>query len=280
MTTTDVPKTAHKTCLVTGASSGIGYATALELLRAGYTVYGVARRVDKMDAIRVAGGHVLAMDMKSEADMERVVSTIINEQGRIDVLMNNAGTGLHGSIEETPLDQARTLFEVNLFGLARLTQLVLPHMRKQGSGTIVNVSSIGGEIALPLGVWYYASKHALEAFSDTLRQEVKRFGINVVIIQPGIIKTDFENNTADELRAISGHGPYKSLAEAMAKRGETLLGEEKKGSDPIVVAQAIRKAIESPRPKPRYVVGHAAGILLRLNRYLPVRLFDRMVTLG
>src|SRR5258708_31701693 len=152
MTTTDVSKTSvtapaktlQKTCLVTGASSGIGYATALELLRTGYTVYGVARRVDKMDAIRVAGGHVLAMDMKSEADMERVVSTIINEQGWIDVLVNNAGTGLHGSIEETPLDQARTLFEVNLFGLARLAQLVLPHMRKQGSGTIVNVSSIAG----------------------------------------------------------------------------------------------------------------------------------------
>src|SRR5260221_11657331 len=116
MTTTDVPKTAHKTCLVTGASSGIGYATALELLRAGYTVYGVARRVDKMDAIRVAGGHVLAMDMKSEADMEPVVSTIINEQGRIDVLVNNSGTGLYGSIEARPLYHDHTLFEGNQLG--------------------------------------------------------------------------------------------------------------------------------------------------------------------
>src|ERR1041385_5540273 len=279
MTTKEDVKTSTakaKTCLVTGASSGIGYATAIELLRAGYTVYGVARRVEKMDAIRIAGGHALAMDIRKEADIERVVSTILNEQGRIDVLVNNAGIGLHGSIEETPLDQARNLFEANLFGLARLTQLVLPHMREQGCGKIINISSIGGEIALPLGAWYYASKHALEAFSDTLRQEVKRFGIDVVIIQPGIIKTDFENTTPNELRTISGQGAYGSLAEAMAKRAETALGPGNKGSDPAVVAQTIRKAIESPKPKPRYAVGYVAGTQLRLNRFLPVRVFDRM----
>jgi short-subunit dehydrogenase len=269
-----------RTCLVTGASSGIGYVTALEFLRAGYTVYGVARRVDKMDAICKAGGHVLAMDIKNESDIQRVVATILAEQGRIDVLVNNAGVGLHGSIEDTPLDQARTLFEVNVFGLARLTQLVLPHMRDQKSGTIVNVSSIGGEIALPLGAWYYASKHALEAFSDTLRQEVKRFGIRVVIIQPGIIKTDFEKETANELRTVSGQGAYHELAEAMAKRAETALGGGGKASDPSLVATAIRKAVEAATPKPRYAVGYVAGTLLRLNRYLPVRLFDRMVTLA
>jgi short-subunit dehydrogenase len=273
-------KPTSKVCLVTGASAGIGHATALHLLHAGYVVYGVARRIDKMEDIRTAGGHVLALDMKCEADMARVVSTIIEEQGRIDVLVNNAGVGLHGSIEETPLDLARNLFEVNLFGVARLVQLVLPHMRKQKSGTIVNVSSIGGEIALPLGAWYYASKHALEAFSDSLRQEVKRFGIDVVIVQPGIIRTDFESNTANELRTISGQGPYGPLAEAMAKAGEKALGQDRKGSDPIVVAESIRRAIEATRPKPRYVVGYVAGTLLRLNRYLPTRLFDRLVTRG
>jgi len=268
-----------KVCLVTGASSGIGHATALELLQAGYVVYGVARRVERMDDIRAAGGHVLAMDIKSETDMERVVNTIIAEQGRIDVLVNNAGIGLHGSIEDSPIDQGRNLFEVNLFGVARLIQLVLPHLRQHNSGTIINVSSIGGEIALPLGAWYYASKHALEAFSDSLRQEVKQFGINVVLIQPGIIKTEFENTTPQELRTISGHGAYRNLAEAMAKRAETSLGEGSKASDPAVVAKTIRAAIESPAPKPRYAVGYVAGTLLFLNRFLPVRLFDKMVTI-
>jgi short-subunit dehydrogenase len=272
-----------KVCLVTGASSGIGYATALEFQNAGYTVYGVARRVERMESLRTAGGHPLAMDMKNEADLERVVETIIREQGRIDVLVNNAGIGLHGSIEETPLDQARELFEVNLFGVARLIQLVLPQMRKQGSGKIINVSSIGGEIALPLGAWYYASKHALEAFSDTLRMEVKRFGIDVVIVQPGIIKTEFEDQTANELRTISGQGAYHDLAEAMAKRAESALGADSKAnkaSDPSLVAKTIRKTAEVNQPKPRYAVGYVAGTLLRLNRWLPTRLFDKMVTLG
>ncbi len=272
-------ETSAKICLVTGASSGIGHATALELLQAGYTVYGVARRIEKMADIRAADGHVLAMDIKSEADMQRVVQTIIAEQGRIDVLVNNAGIGLHGAIEDTPIEQGRNLFEVNLFGVARLIQLVLPYLRQQYSGTIINVSSIGGEIALPLGAWYYASKHALEAFSDSLRQEVKQFGINVVLIQPGIIKTEFEKETSQELRTISGHGAYRNLAEAMAKRAETSLGEGSKASDPSLVAKTIRTAIELPTPKPRYAVGYVAGTLLLLNRILPVRLFDKMVTI-
>jgi short-subunit dehydrogenase len=271
--------TTAKVCLVTGASSGIGYATALELLRVGHIVYGVARRLDKMEPIRTAGGHILLMDIKNEADIQRVIHTILDEQGRIDVLVNNAGIGSHGAIEDIPLEVARNLFEVNLFGVARLIQLVMPHLRQQRSGTIINVSSIGGEIALPLGAWYYASKHALEAFSDTLRQEVKQFGINVVLIQPGIIKTEFEKETPQELRTISGHGAYGKLAEAMAKRAETSLGEGSKASNPSVVATTIRKAIESTAPKPRYAVGYVAGTLLLLNRFLSVRMFDKMVTI-
>jgi short-subunit dehydrogenase len=269
-----------KTCLVTGASSGIGKATALELARAGYIMYGVARRVDKMEAMRTAGAYTLAMDIKNEADIERVVDTILKEQGRIDALVNNAGIGLHGSSEEVSMEQARNLFEVNLFGTARLTQLVLPHVRQQGEGTIIQVSSIGGEIALPLGGWYYASKHALEAYSDSLRQEMKRFGVRVVIVQPGLIKTEFEDETPKELRTISGKGAYGKLAEAMAKRAETSLGEGSKASNPSVVAVTIRKAIETANPKPRYVVGYVAGTLLWLNRHLPTRTFDKMVTVS
>ncbi|MCY1078290.1 oxidoreductase [Archangium lansingense] len=268
----------RKVCLVTGASSGIGLAAALELVRAGHIVYGAARRVERMDSLRAAGGHPIAMDVSRDADVERVVRTILDAQGRIDVLVNNAGVGLHGSIEDTPLDKARHLFEVNLFGLARLVQLVLPSMRTLGSGTIINVSSIGGEIALPLGAWYYASKHALEAFSDSLRQEVGRFGVRVVLIQPGIIKTEFEKGTAQELRDVSGHGAYAIMAEAMAKRADQAFSGESKASEPLVVAEAIREAIDSPSPKVRYVVGYLGKMLLTLNRVLSDRAWDRMVT--
>ncbi|MFC9257025.1 oxidoreductase [Amycolatopsis thailandensis] len=264
-----------KVCLVTGASSGIGHATALELSRAGHTVYGAARRVEKMDDLRAAGGRALKMDARDQGDLRRAVDTVLEEQGRIDVLVNNAGTVLHGAIEDVPLDSARDQLEVNLLAPARLVQLVLPAMRERRSGMIVNVSSIGGEIALPFGAWYYASKHALEAFSDTLRMEVEPFGIDVVIIQPGIIKTEFEDRTSAQLREISGGGAYGAMAEAMARHGETGLSD---GSDPAVVVEAIRAAIESDHPETRYAVGHLAEKLLELNRTLPDREFDKLAT--
>ncbi|AIG79274.1 Hypothetical protein AJAP_32300 [Amycolatopsis japonica] len=262
-----------KVCLVTGASSGIGHATALELLRAGHIVYGAARRVEKMDDLRAAGGQVLKMDARNEDDLRRAVGTVLDERQRIDVLVNNAGTVLHGAVEDVPLDSARDQLEVNLLAPARLVQLVLPAMRSRRSGTIVNVSSIGGEISLPFGAWYYASKHALEAFSDTLRMEVEPFGIDVVIIQPGIIKTEFEDQTSAQLRENSGHGAYREMAEAMARHGETGLSD---GSDPSVVVGAIRSAIEAEKPETRYAVGHLAEQLLELNRTLPDREFDQL----
>ncbi|MCK2222012.1 oxidoreductase (plasmid) [Actinomadura sp. ATCC 31491] len=268
----------QKVVLVTGASAGIGKATALELIRAGHTVYGAARRLGRMGDIREAGGHALAMDARRPEDLERAVGTVIGEQGRIDVLINNAGTVLHGAAEDVPLDQARDQFEVNVFAPARLVQLVLPHLREQGSGTIVNVSSVGGEIALPLGCWYYATKHALEAYSDSLRMEVEPFGIDVVIIQPGIIRTGFEDHTARDLRTISGTTAYGEMAEAMARRAEAQLGDDSQGSDPGVVAAVIRRAVEAGKPETRYVVGWMADQLLELNRTLPDREFDRLVT--
>lgn len=151
---------------------------------------------------------------------------------------------------------------MNLFGSARLTQLILPYMREQRSGTIINVSSIGGVISLPLAAWYYASKHAFEAFSDTLRQKVGRFGINAVIIEPGIIKTDFEKETAKKLREVSGHGPYQNIAEALAKQTENMFISDIKRSDPIVVAKAILDIVESPAPKTRYAIGYMAKLVL------------------
>jgi NAD(P)-dependent dehydrogenase (short-subunit alcohol dehydrogenase family) len=267
-----------KIVLVTGASSGIGRATALGLLHAGHTVYGGARSVQRLDAIGAAGGHVLPIDLTDDADLQRAVQTILDQQGRIDVLVNNAGFGLYGAAEDVPLDQARYQLEVNLFGPARLTQLVLPHLRRQRSGTIVNVSSMGGEITFPLGAWYHASKHALEAYSDALRQEVRRFGIDVVLVQPGFIRTEFGVVTANGVRELSGHGPYRDLAEGLAKTTETLYREHGKASDPSVVAATIRNAIEAARPKPRYAVGYLARPLLALNRLVPARVFDRVAT--
>lgn len=267
-----------KICLVTGASSGIGLATAVELLRAGYTVYGAARHVEKMRPLEAMGGRVIAMDLTSESGLVKAVNTVIEEQKRIDILVNNAGAALPGSIEDIPVSQARDLFEVNLFGSARLIQLVLPHMREQRSGTIINVSSIGGVISLPLAAWYYASKHALEAFSDTLRQEAGRFGINVVIIEPGIIKTDFEKETAKKLREVSGHGPYRNVAEALAKQTENMFISDVKRSEPIVVAKAILNVVESPVPKTRYAVGYMAKLVLAFKRLLSDRQFDHLFT--
>ncbi|WP_086826332.1 oxidoreductase [Allokutzneria sp. NRRL B-24872] len=267
-------------CLVTGASSGIGHATALELLRAGHVVYAAARRLERMEDLREAGAHTVAMDVTDETATERVVRTILEEQHRIDVLVNNAGVALHGAVEDVPLKRARELFEVNLFGAARLTQLVLPSMRAQRSGTIVNVSSIGGEIALPLGAWYYASKHGLEAFSDTLRQEVGRFGIEVVVVQPGLIATEIQDGSAAEMRELSGQGAYATLAEAMAARTESSNAQRHKLSDPSVVARTVRAAVETERPKTRYVTGYMGKLLLRLNRLLSDRRFDKVATRG
>ncbi|MFI6904574.1 oxidoreductase [Nonomuraea sp. NPDC050394] len=268
----------EKVVIVTGASAGIGKATALELIRAGHIVYGAARRVHQMEDIRDAGGHALALDARRPEDLERVIGTVAEERGRIDVLINNAGTVLHGAAEDVSIEQARDQFEVNVFAPARLVQLALPYMREQGSGTIINISSIGGEIALPLGCWYYATKHALEAYSDTLRMEVEPFGIDVVIIQPGIIKTEFEDHTPRDLREISGATAYGAMAEAMAERAESQLGEDAQGSDPGVVATVIREAIEAGKPATRYAVGWMADRLLELNRTLTDREFDKLVT--
>ena len=208
-----------KVALVTGASSGIGEAVALKLRSHGYTVYGSARRVERMAGLTDRGVRTLAMDVTDEASMQAGVEQIVAAEGRIDVLVNNAGYGSYGAIEDVPLDEARAQFEVNLFGAARLIQLVLPRMRAQRSGTIVNITSMGGKIHSPLGGWYHATKFALEALSDCLRIEVKPFGIDVVVIEPGGIATEWDAIAADKLREASaaGSGAYAAQAGAVAK---------------------------------------------------------------
>src|SRR6476661_4327073 len=201
-----------KVALVTGGSSGIGEATARAPAADGFVVYAVARRTEPMEALSESGVHIFSMDVTDDASVVAGVDRIIAEQGRIDVLVNNAGYGSYGAVEDVPIDEARRQFDVNIFGLARLVQLATPHMRKQHSGRIINISSIGGKIYEPLGAWYHATKFAVEGFSDSLRIELRPFGIDVVLIEPGPIKTEWNTISRESLAQTSEGGAYEQQA--------------------------------------------------------------------
>lgn len=263
--------------LVTGGSSGIGECTVVELLEAGFTVYTVARRVERMEALVAKGAHVFAMDVTDDASMVAGVDRVVAEQGRIDVLVNNAGYGSYGAVEDVPIAEARRQFEVNVFGLARLTQLVTPHMRAQKSGRIINISSIGGKFYEPFGAWYHATKFAVEGFSDCLRMELKPFGITVVIIEPGPIITEWNEIARDSLLEQSGTGAYATWA----KRAHAMLTEfDKPGraSKPQTVAKKIRKAATSRRPSARYPVGRGARLVTTGRDLSPDAVYDQVVS--
>lgn len=267
--------------LITGASAGIGKATARRLLNEGYTVYGGARRVALMADLKQHGMRVLELDMIDEQSIAAAVQTVLSEQKRIDVLFNNAGFGMYGSIEEVSIDDARHQFEVNLFGLARLTQLVIPHMRAQKSGIIINNSSVGGKVYTPLSGWYYATKHALEGWSDCLRVELRQFGIRVVIIEPGLIHTEFGRHAIPSMQQKSGTGPYRGLAKAITRfqgaTGEDGSKRKAGGSPPVVIARVVSRAIRAKRPKTRYAAGRIAKLSLFLRKHCSDRLFDRLI---
>lgn len=263
------------TVLVTGASSGMGKATAARLLRDGYTVYAAARRLEQMRDLEELGATVLAMDITRDEDVVAVVDRITAEQGGVDVLVNNAGFGTYGAMEDTTLDDARYQFEVNLFGMARLTQLVLPHMRAQGAGRIVNLSSMGGKIYTPLGSWYHASKHAVEGWSDCLRLELAPFGIDVVVIEPGIIDTEFGDVLAEPMLKRSGQGPYADLAVRVAKAtGDSYAAG---ATPPEKIADVIAAAVAARRPRTRYAAGRLAKPLIAVRTWCGDRAYDRIV---
>ena len=268
-----------KVALVTGASSGIGEATALRLKALGYTVYAAARRVDRMRPLADAGVQVLAMDVTDDASMQAGIEEIVRRSGRIDVLVNNAGYGSYGAVEDVPLEEARAQFDVNVFGAVRLIQLAVPHMRSQRSGTIVNITSMGGKIHTPLGAWYHGTKFALEGISDSLRLELQPFGIDVVIIEPGGIRTEWAGIAADKLRGVSGKGPYANQARAVA---ESMIGEanSKRLSPPELIADTIAAAVSARRPKTRYAVGFGAKPLIFLRRLLSDRAFDGLMRMA
>jgi NAD(P)-dependent dehydrogenase (short-subunit alcohol dehydrogenase family) len=265
-----------KIALVTGASSGIGEATAQQLLADGCKVFAAARRLERMQSLAALGATLLPLDLTDDASIIRTVEAIKTGAGRLNVLVNNAGYGSYGAIEDVPLEEARRQFEVNVFGLARLCQLVLPMMRAQKSGKIVNVTSIGGKIWEPFGAWYHATKFAVEGLSDSLRVEVRSFGIDVIIIEPGAIKTEWGGIASEGLLRASGDGPYASYAQRHAR----LLGTADKSnlaSPPDVVAKTIARAVRARRPKTRYATGGGAHTILFLHRVLSDRMFDRLI---
>jgi len=258
--------------LITGASSRIGKATAKLLLANGYKVYAGARRVENLKELEYLGARIMPLDVTDEASLQSAIGTVIDAEGRLDILINNAGYGAHGAIEDIPMSEARRQFDVNLFGLARLTQLALPIMRRQGSGKIVNISSIAGKITMPLGGWYHASKYALEAYSYALRAEVRRFGIKAILIEPGAIKTEWDIVALANLSKYSGNGPYAALTEKL--HGKFRAGYRAGAPGPEVVAATILKALRSSRPAARYAVPFQARLILFMNWLLPDRILD------
>lgn len=264
-----------KIIIVTGASSGIGKATALQLIKEGHTVYGAARRIEKMQELIDAGGYAKAMDITKHEQIKTVIQEILSEQNRIDILVNNAGFAIWGAVEDTSYEDAKRQFEVNIFGLAEITKAVLPIMRRQKSGKIINVSSIGGKIYSPLGAWYHATKHALEGWSDCLRLEVQQFGIDVVIIEPGAIRTEF-SEVLEENFTVPENSAYTSMADTM-KRVMINANKEGNASTPNEIATVILKTIKVQKPKTRYAKGKMASQTLFFRRYFSDRMFDKTI---
>ncbi|TDX02022.1 oxidoreductase [Dinghuibacter silviterrae] len=261
----------QRVILVTGASSGIGKESVKWLLRRGHVVYGAARRLDAMEDIKALGARVLYMDLTQDTTLAEGVRTILSETGRIDVLVNNAGYGSTGALEDVPLDEARNQFAVNVFGLSRLTQLVLPSMRAQGGGTIINMSSVGGRMATPLAGWYNATKYSVEALSDALRVEVRRFGIKVVLIEPGGIRTGWTAEAAAHAQRVSGATVYGGMVKRLLR---TFQDFDAKLSHPAVIARLVDKAVAARRPRLRYVAGFMGRPTLWLKRWVPARWID------
>jgi len=266
-----------KTVLITGCSTGIGRATAERLARAGHAVYATARRQDAVADLAGAGCRTLALDVTDEASMRAAVEQVEKDAGAVGVLVNNAGYGSEGPVEEVPMEEVRRQFETNVFGLARMCQLVLPGMRRQGFGRIVNLSSMGGRMTLPGGGFYHGTKYAVEAISDALRFEVRGFGVDVVVIEPGAIRTEFGHTAIDKIDASApSESPYATFREALKEQIRSFYDGPMKvlAAEPDAVARVIERAITAKRPRSRYVITAGAHALIGLRRWLPDRGWD------
>jgi NAD(P)-dependent dehydrogenase (short-subunit alcohol dehydrogenase family) len=267
-----------KAVLITGCSSGIGHATAQRLAKDGWTVYATARRPETLADLQRVGCKTLALDVTDEASMTAAVQAVITAEGAVGVLINNAGYSQSGAVESVPLDQVRRQFETNVFGLIRMSQLVLPGMRDQHWGRIVNLSSMGGRLTFPGGGIYHATKYAVEAISDATRFEVSGFGVKVIVIEPGLIVTNFGETAAGSVEGTS-NGPYADFNRRLAHAIENVYKGPlaKLGGGPEDVANTIAGALSSERPKTRYPVTASARLMMGQRRLLSDRLWDLMM---
>jgi NAD(P)-dependent dehydrogenase (short-subunit alcohol dehydrogenase family) len=268
---------ASKAVLITGCSSGIGHATAEHLAGLGWPVYASARRTESIADLAERGCKTLALDVTDEDSMRAAVAAVEEAEGAVGALVNNAGYSQSGALETLPLDRLRAQFETNVFGLVRMCQLVLPGMRRQGGGRIVNVSSMGGRLTFPGGGAYHGTKHAVEALSDALRFELRGFGVDVVLIEPGLIKTRFGETAAGSIDATAeGDDPYADFNAAVgaATAGVYEGPLARLGGGPETVARAIERAIRSRRPRTRYKVTPSARLILAQRRLLSDRAWD------
>ena len=261
-----------KVILITGASAGFGKHVAARLLDEGCIVYAAARRVEKMLDIEANGAHILKMDVTVTASVDAGVAKVIKEQGRIDVLFNNAGYGSYGAIECIPLEEVQRQYDVNVFGIARMLKVVLPYMRKKRSGLIINMASAVGHVSAPILGWYASTKHPVEGLSDALRMEVKHLGIKVVLIEPGAVKTEFGDVALATLDKINHPDDYKSTVQAFRTFCEN---KYKRSPGPKSTADAVLMAIKAERPKARYATTIDAKVLPKVKRLLGDRLFDK-----
>lgn len=270
----------NQVALITGSSSGIGLETSVYLARRGYTVWATMRNLDKASELQKITQterlpiEIAPLDVCDDRSVKNAVDKILQKSGRIDVLINNAGYGLRGAVEEVSLAEWQAQFETNFFGAIRVTQAVLPQMRAQKSGAIVNISSVLGRMAIPFSGPYTASKFALEGLSETLRYELAPWGIRVVLIEPGFIATNFQTNAQLSQNAQLADSPYAQFKQANARRVQGRINRAPSGD---VVAKAIYRAITDPNPKLRYGVGREAKWVLPLHRFLPSRLFEYLL---
>jgi NADP-dependent 3-hydroxy acid dehydrogenase YdfG len=265
-----------KAVLVTGCSSGIGQATAARLASEGWKVYATARRPETLTELKQKGCETLALDVTDEGSMKAAVDAVNDAEGAVGVLVNNAGYSQSGAVETIPLDQVRRQFETNVFGLIRMCQLVLPGMREQGWGKIVNVGSMGGRLTFPGGGVYHATKYAVEAISDALRFEVRGFGIDVILVEPGLIVTNFGDVASSSVADATTDGPYGDFNRKVATLTENAYKGpmSKLGAGPDAVAKTIARALHSGRPKARYPVTPSARLMINQRRFTPDRVWD------
>lgn len=266
----------NKVALVTGASSGIGRETVLELKKRGFIVYGGARRIDRMNNLKGQDINTIYLDVTNDESMVNCVKHVLDNEGQIDVLVNNAGYGSYGAIEDVDIKEAYRQFDVNVFGLGRMVQLVMPIMRKNGHGKIVNISSMGGRVSTPFGGWYYASKYAVEGFSDCLRMEVKDFGIDVILIEPGLVKSEWSHIASEKLKNTSLNGAFAENARKYADKLSYMYSKNAVTS-PKIIAETIGKAVSVRRPKTRYLVGYSAKLCIFLHSIFGDRIYDKII---